>query len=66
MSSRPCNLVFLHAHDMGRYNAAYGHALPTPHLAAEARRAVLFRDAHCAAPTCSPSRAAMLTGRTPH
>jgi len=64
--NRKPNLVILHAHDMGRYNAAYGHALPTPNIAAFARESFLFRDAHCAAPTCSPSRAAMLTGRTAH
>jgi len=63
--SKP-NLLILHAHDMGRYNAAYGHALPTPHITGLANESFVFRDAHCAAPTCSPSRAAMLTGRTAH
>ncbi|MCC5846505.1 MAG: sulfatase [Verrucomicrobia bacterium] len=60
------NILILHAHDMGRYNSAYGHATPTPVLKRFAREGLIFRDAHCAAPTCSPSRAAMLTGRTAH
>ena len=62
----PRNLLILHAHDMGRYNRAYGHALPTPHMAQLAEEGTLFRNAHCAAPTCSPSRAALLTGKTAH
>lgn len=60
------NLLLLHCHDMGRYNSAYGHALPTPNMARFGRESMLFRNAHCAAPTCSPSRAAMLTGKTAH
>jgi arylsulfatase A-like enzyme len=60
------NLLIVHAHDMGRYNAAYGFSAPTPHMAKLAEDGLVFRDAHCAAPTCSPSRAAMLTGRTAH
>lgn len=60
------NLVIVHAHDMGRYNSAYGVAAPTPAMERFCTGASLFRDAHCAAPTCSPSRAAMLTGRTAH
>lgn len=35
-------------------------------MQALARESVLFRNAHCAAPTCSPSRAAMLTGKAAH
>lgn len=60
------NLAILHAHDRGRYNAAYGHALPTTNIAALADDGFVFRDAHCAAPTCSPIRAAMLNGWTAH
>ena len=51
---------------MGRYNSAYGFAAPTPRMAALAGEGTLFRQAHCAAPTCSPSRAALLTGRSAH
>jgi arylsulfatase A-like enzyme len=31
-----------------------------------AREGTLFRHAYCAAPSCSPSRSALLTGMTPH
>ena len=60
------NILFLHAHDMGRYNSAYGHAAPTPNILNMAREGMLFRQAYCAGPTCPPSRAAMLTGETAH
>ena len=60
------NLLYLHTHDMGRYNAIYGHNIPTPNMLRAARECVVFRNAHSACPTCSPSRAAMLTGQLPH
>jgi arylsulfatase A-like enzyme len=60
------NIVYLHCHDAGRYIEPYGHAIPTPHLQQLAEEGVLFRNAFAAAPTCSPSRAALLTGQSPH
>jgi N-sulfoglucosamine sulfohydrolase len=60
------NIVYLHAHDAGRYIQPYGHAIPTPNLMNLARESTLFRQAYCAAPTCSPSRSAMLTGVSAH
>ena len=60
------NLLIFHLHDMGRYCSPYGYPVPTPHMLAFAERATLFRNAHSAAPTCSPSRAALLTGQTAH
>jgi len=60
------NIVYLHAHDAGRYVQPYGFPLETPNLMAFAKEAVLFRKAFCIAPTCGPSRAAMLTGQYPH
>ena len=63
--SRP-NLVYLHSHDTGRMIQPYGYAVPTPNLQRLADEGVLMRRAYCAAPTCSPSRAALLTGQCAH
>lgn len=63
---RPLNIVYMHSHDTGRYIQPYGHAVNTPHLQRLAERGVLFRQAFCAGPTCSPSRASLLTGQSPH
>ena len=59
----PPNILFLHAHNTGRFIEPYGHAVPTPHLMKLARAGSLFRRAFSAAPSCSPSRAAFLTGQ---
>lgn len=66
MSATPPNIVFLHAHNTGRFIEPYGHAVPTPNLMKMAREGALFRRAFSAAPSCSPSRAAFLTGQYPH
>ncbi len=60
------NILYIHSHDTGRYVSPYGHAIPTPNLQRLAEQGTLFRRAYCAAPTCSPSRAALLTGQSPH
>ena len=60
------NLIYMHSHDTGRHIQPFGHAIPTPHLQRLAEQGVLFRQAHCAGPTCSPSRAALLTGQFAH
>jgi arylsulfatase A-like enzyme len=62
----PWNIVYLHTHDSGRYWSPFGHALPTPRIHAFARESTLFRQCYSAAPTCSPSRAALLTGMSAH
>ena len=60
------NILYINSHDTGRYLQPYGHAIPTPNLQRLAEQGLLFRRAYCAAPTCSPSRAALLTGQSPH
>jgi N-sulfoglucosamine sulfohydrolase len=64
-AARP-NLLYLHSHDTGRYIQPYGHQVPTPNIQRLADQGMLFRDAFCAAPSCSGSRASLLTGRWPH
>src|SRR3954470_24308354 len=64
MTNRP-NILYLHSHDTGRYIQPYGHQVPMPNVQALADQGVLFRQAFCAAPTCSASRACLLTGQYP-
>jgi arylsulfatase A-like enzyme len=59
--SRP-NILYIHSHDTGRYVQPYGFQVPTPNIQMLADQGVLFREAFCAAPTCSGSRASLLTG----
>jgi arylsulfatase A-like enzyme len=65
-SRKPFNIIYLHSHDTGRYIQPYGHAVPTPNLQKLASEGILFRNAFSGAPTCSPSRAALLTGQPAH
>src|SRR5437588_3251349 len=64
-SERP-NILYIHSHDTGRYVQPYGYAIPTPNIQRLAEQGVLFRQAFCAAPTCSASRACLLTGQYAH
>jgi N-sulfoglucosamine sulfohydrolase len=65
MTDRP-NILYLHSHDTGRYVQPYGHQVPTPNIQRLADQGMLFREAFCAAPTCSGSRASLLTGQWTH
>jgi N-sulfoglucosamine sulfohydrolase len=58
----PPNILYIHSHDTGRFLQPYGFQAPTPNIQLLADQGVLFRDAFCAAPTCSGSRASLLTG----
>ena len=60
------NIVHLNTHDTGRWLGCYGFGVATPRIDALAREGVLFRNARSAAPTCSASRSALLTGLWPH
>jgi N-sulfoglucosamine sulfohydrolase len=64
-AQRP-NILYIHSHDTGRYVQPYGYAVPAPNLQRLAEQGMLFRQAFNAAPTCSPSRASLLTGMCPH
>jgi N-sulfoglucosamine sulfohydrolase len=56
------NILYIHSHDSGRFVQPYGFQVPTPNIQLLADQGVLFRQAFCAAPTCSGSRASLLTG----
>ncbi|HEV2126340.1 MAG TPA: sulfatase [Chloroflexota bacterium] len=64
-AGRP-NILYLHSHDTGRYTQPFGHAIPMPNYQRLAEEGVLFRQCFSVGPTCSPSRAGLLTGQWAH
>lgn len=66
-AGRPPHIVLVMADDMGWGQTGYrGHPLlKTPHLDAMAAAGLRFERFYAGGPVCSPTRAAMLTGRTP-
>lgn len=66
-ASPPPNIILILADDLGwRELHCYGNSFhETPNLDRLARRGVRFTDAYAAAPVCSPTRAALMTGLHP-
>jgi uncharacterized sulfatase len=70
-SPRQPNIVFAFADDLGRYASAYADParpspndlIRTPHFDRVAREGALFDHAFVSAPSCTPSRAAIISGR---
>ena len=63
----PPHIIFVMADDMGWGQTGYrGHPiLKTPHLDAMAANGLRFDRFYAGGPVCSPTRAAVLTGRSP-
>ena len=63
--SKP-NLVLIYCDDLGYGDlGVYGSKIPTPNIDRLAHEGVRFTQFYSANPVCSPSRAALLTGRYP-
>ena len=62
------NIVVFLADDLGYGDlACYGHpVIQTPNLDAFAKQGTRFTQFYAASAVCSPSRSAILTGRTPY
>ena len=65
-ASPPPNIIFIYADDLGYGDlGCYGSNLRTPNLDRMASEGMRFTQFYSANPVCSPSRAALLTGRYP-
>ena len=63
---KPPNIVMIYADDLGYGDlSCYGSAIATPNLDRLAEEGARFTNFYSASPVCSPSRAALLTGRYP-
>jgi len=64
--SKP-NIIFIMADDLGYMDlGCYGNPYnETPHIDSLAKGGIRFTQAYAASPVCSPSRAAILTGKHP-
>jgi len=67
-AATPPNIIIFLADDLGYGDlGCYGHPIiKTPHIDALAADGVRLTDCHSAGTVCSPSRASLLTGRTPY
>lgn len=67
LEKRPPNIVFILCDDLGVNDLhCYGRQdHRTPHLDKLAGQGTRFTSAYCGQPICSPSRAALLTGKNP-
>src|SRR5436309_1225892 len=61
------NVLFIAIDDLNDWVGFLGGhpQVKTPHLDRLAKGGVVFANAHCAAPLCSPSRAAVFSGKEP-
>lgn len=65
-AARP-NILFLICDQLNpAVLSSYGGPVATPHIDRIARQGVLFRNATCPTPFCSPTRASLVTGVYPH
>ncbi len=66
-AAKPPNIVIIFADDLGYGDlGCYGHpTIATPQLDRMAHEGLRFTQFYSAAPVCTPSRAALLTGRYP-
>jgi len=64
---RPFNVLFIAVDDLNDWVGCLGGhpQVRTPHIDRLAERSVTFTNAHCPAPICNPSRAALLIGKAP-
>ena len=66
-ATRAPNIIVILADDLGWADLGHdGSKIDTPHLDRLAKEGVKLTRFHSSAPMCSPTRAALLTGRYPH
>lgn len=69
MSTKQKNILFVSFDDCfayHHYRTAFGATLQVPNLDRISAQATQFQSAYCQAPVCGPSRASLMSAKTPH
>ncbi|NHE57899.1 sulfatase [Cyclobacterium plantarum] len=66
-ADKPPNILFILVDDLGYHDLGYtgSRFYETPHIDKLAHEGMVFTQAYAASPICSPSRAAIMTGKYP-
>lgn len=59
-------IIHVVCHDLGRHSEVYGRPVKTPRLQEFAQDSLVFDNAFCTSPACSPSRGCVMTGQYAH
>ena len=63
-TKRPNILLLMSDNQSAEHLGCYGDtSIKTPHIDKLAKKGLIFKNAFCSAPSCSPARASMLTGQ---
>lgn len=64
--SEKTNIIYFVCHDLGKHLNSYGAMVESPNLDKFAKEGILFTNAFCNSPACSPSRVCAMTGKYAH
>ena len=66
-AEKPLNIIVMLADDLGWMDVGFNgnRFVETPHLDQLAEEGMLFRNGYASGPLCSPTRAALMTGKSP-
>ncbi|HXI00054.1 MAG TPA: sulfatase-like hydrolase/transferase, partial [Sphingobacteriaceae bacterium] len=61
----PVNILFVIADDWSSPHASFlgDNSVKTPNIDKLSKKGIVFNNSYCATPSCTPSRASILTGR---
>ncbi|HXI00050.1 MAG TPA: sulfatase-like hydrolase/transferase, partial [Sphingobacteriaceae bacterium] len=64
-STQPVNILFVIADDWSFPHASFlgDNSVKTPNIDKLSKKGIVFNNSYCATPSCTPSRASILTGR---
>ena len=63
--TKQLNIIFISIDDMNNWIGPWKGIADTPNIDILAKEGIAFKNAHCVAPSCNPSRTSLFTGQRP-